>query len=175
MSVVSIGSHRQVNNAVREQTRHGGAVTLSIRRPKALLPILVGGIAAAILDLISAFIVYGSGVPRVIAAGLLGLKVLHGGAPIYALGIVLHFLIAISAAAIYYAASHRLYFLTEHAVVCGLFYGVAVFLVMNLIVLPLSALHAKGPFQLAGLIHGLLIHMFCIGLPISFSIRRYSR
>jgi hypothetical protein len=45
---------------------------------------------------------------------------------------------------------------------------------MNLIVLPLSALHAKGPFTLAGLIQGLLVHMFIIGLPISFSVRRFS-
>jgi hypothetical protein len=55
-----------------------------------------------------------------------------------------------------------------------LFYGIAVFLVMNLIVLPLSALHFRGPFQYLGLVHGILIHMFFIGLPIAWSVRRYA-
>jgi hypothetical protein len=45
---------------------------------------------------------------------------------------------------------------------------------MNLIVVPLSALHFAGPFQLHALIQGLLVHMLLIGLPISFSVRRFS-
>jgi hypothetical protein len=44
---------------------------------------------------------------------------------------------------------------------------------MNLIVLPLSALRAKGPYQLRDLIQGLLVHMVVVGLPISFSVRRF--
>jgi hypothetical protein len=63
----------------------------------------------------------------------------------YVLGVLLHFFIALSFAAFYYAASRRLTFLTEHPPVCGLFYGAAVEQVMNLLVLPLSALHARGP------------------------------
>ncbi len=50
---------------------------------------------------------------------------------------------------------------------CGLFYGAAVEEVMNLIVLPLSALHARGPYHLHDLIQGLLVHMVVVGLPIS--------
>jgi hypothetical protein len=46
---------------------------------------------------------------------------------------------------------------------------------MNLIVVPLSALHGRGPFQLAGLIQGLLVHMFLIGLPISYSVRQFAK
>ena len=41
---------------------------------------------------------------------------------------------------------------------CGLFFGAAVEEVMNLVVLPLSALHSTGPYQLRDLIQGLLIH-----------------
>jgi hypothetical protein len=64
--------------------------------------------------------------------------------PAYVPGVLRHFLIAFSAAAVYYAASRRLGFLKEPALVCGLFYGAAVEEVMNLIVLPLSALHARA-------------------------------
>jgi hypothetical protein len=46
---------------------------------------------------------------------------------------------------------------------------------MNLIVLPLSALHAKGPYRLHDLILGLVVHMVVIGLPISFSVWRFAR
>jgi hypothetical protein len=151
------------------------SAVLPVQKPNAMLAILAGGLLAGSLDLGSAFITFGAGVPRVIAAGLLGPTAVHGGRGFYVLGIALQFFIAISAAAVYYAASRKLTFLKHHALVCGLFYGIAVFLVMNLIVLPLSALHFRGPFQLAGLIEGLLVHMFLIGLPISFSVRHYAK
>jgi Na+/alanine symporter len=151
------------------------SLALPAQRPNALLAILVGGLLAGSLDLGSAFITFGSGVPRAIAGGLLGRAAFQGGAGTYVLGIALHFFIAMSAAAIYYAASRRLMFLREHALISGLFYGIAVFLVMNLVVLPLSALHARGPFHLAGLIQGLLVHMFLIGLSISFSVRYFAK
>jgi hypothetical protein len=47
-----------------------------------------------------------------------------------------------------------------------LFFGAAVEEVMNLVVLPLSALHARGPYKLHDLILGLLVHMVVVGLPI---------
>jgi hypothetical protein len=151
------------------------SATVSVERPLTLVPVLAGGLTAGALDLISAFILYGAGVPRVIAAGLIGATAFKGGPATYALGVALHFLIALGWAAVYYLASRRLEFLKEHPLVCGLFYGMAVYLVMNLIVLPLSALHSKGPFPLAGFIQGLLIIMFCVGLPIAYSVRRYSK
>ena len=151
------------------------SVAVTPRRLSALPAIFVGGLLAGSLDLGSAFVSFGAGVPRAIAAGLLGRSAFQGGPTTYALGIALHFFIAVSAAAVYYGASRRLAFLKEHAVVCGLFYGIAVFLVMNLVVLPLSALHVRGPFQLAGLIQGLLVHMFFIGLPIALSVRYFAQ
>ena len=50
----------------------------STKAYRALLPILVGGLVAGALDLTSAFYFYGRGVPRVIAAGLLGRGVIGG-------------------------------------------------------------------------------------------------
>jgi hypothetical protein len=142
---------------------------------KALLAIAVGGGMAGVLDLTQAFILFGWKVPFVIAAGLLGPEARQGGVGTYILGVLLHFFIAGSAAAVYYGASRRLGFLTEHPWVCGLFFGAAVEDVMTLIVLPLSALHDRGPYQLHDLIQGLAVHMVVIGLPISFTVRRFAR
>lgn len=86
----------------------------------------------------------------------------------------LHFFVACSAAATYYLASRKLPFLTEHPLVSGLFFGAAVEDVMRFVVRPLSALHARGPYELGDLILGLLVHMVVVVLPISFSVRRYA-
>jgi len=139
-----------------------------------LRPILAGGLVAGSLDLTSAFITYGVGVPRVIAGGLLGRQALQGGAGMWILGVILHYFIAFLATTIYCLTSLQLDFLRRHFVVSGLYYGIGVYLVMNLIVLPLSGLHAAGPFKLYGLLQGLLVHMFLIGLPIAVSLRRLS-
>jgi hypothetical protein len=144
------------------------------QKKNGLLAIAVGGLTAGTFDLTQAFILFGPRVPLVIAAGLLGRQARQGGAATYALGVMLHFFIATSATAIYYAASRKLTFLKEHPLVCGLFFGGAVEEVMNFVVLPLSALHARGPYELHDLIQGLLVHMVVVGLPISFSIRRFS-
>ena len=141
----------------------------------ALLAIGVGGLIAGALDLTQACILFGWDIPLAIAAGLLGRQAFHGGAGTYILGVLLHFFIAFSAAAVYYGVSIRLGFLREHPLVCGLFFGGAVQEVMNLVVLPLSALHARGPYKLHDLILGLVVHMVVIGLPISFSVRRFAR
>lgn len=141
----------------------------------AVKAIAVGGMIAGTLDLLQACILFGWDIPLSIAGGLLGHRAFRGGPVIYILGVLLHFFIACSAAATYYFASRRLPFLTEYPLICGLFFGAAVQEVMNLIVLPLSALHARGPFELHDLILGLLVHMVTIGLPIAFSVRRYAR
>lgn len=144
-------------------------------RSTALLAIAMGGLIAGGLDLTQACVLFGRRVPLVIAAGLLGRQAFHGGAATYILGILLHFFIAFSVTAIFYAASRRLFFLTEHPLVCGLFYGIAVELVMSYVVLPLSALHATGPYRLHDVLLGLLVHMVVVGLPISFSVRHFAK
>ena len=153
----------------------GDSAPWPLGKTNALLAIAVGGLIAGALDLTQACILFGWDIPLTIAGGLLGPKAFRGGVGTYVLGVCLHFFIACSAAAVYYTASRRLDFLKEHALVCGLFFGAAVEEVMNLIVLPLSALHARGPYQLHDLIQGLLVHMVVVGLPISFSIRRFAR
>lgn len=150
------------------------SAALSSQNRSALLPIAVGGVTAGGLDLLQACVLFGWKIPLVIAAGLLGRQAVHGGAGTYALGVILHFFIACSAATIYYAVSRKLTFMKEHWIVCGLFFGGAVEEVMNLVVLPLSALHARGPYELHDLILGLVVHMVVIGLPIAYSVHRFA-
>ncbi len=145
------------------------------RKRSALLAIGVGGLIVGTLDLTQAFILFGRKVPLVIAAGLLGASAFQGGVGTYVLGVCLHFFIAGTATAVYYSASRRLSFLKEHPLVCGLFYGMAVELVMSYVVLPLSALQSRGPYELHDVLQGLLVHMVVVGLPISFSVRRFGK
>lgn len=84
---------------------------------------------AGTLDITAAFInswLHGVGPLRVlrsIASGLLGAQARNGGIGTTALGLGLHFLIALGAATVYYAASRKLDLLTRHAIICGLLYG----------------------------------------------------
>jgi hypothetical protein len=145
------------------------------RSSNPVLAIAVGGLVAGALDLTQAMILFGKSIPLAIAGGLLGPQAFHGGAGTYILGVLLHFFIACSAAAIYFAVSRKLRFLTEYPLVCGLFFGAAVELVMTLVVLPLSALHAMGPYTYRDLVAGFLVHMVIVGLPISYSMQRFAR
>src|SRR6266849_7535424 len=148
-------------------------------KPNALLAILWGGFACGVLDITAALVVYGFlGAKPVrllqgIAGGLLGPRTFDGGLVTALLGLVCHFVIAFSAAAVYFAASRRVPFLVQHAVVSGALYGVGVYFFMNRIVVPLS-LATKYPFSFKMMLIGVVIHIFCVGLPISIATRRYS-
>lgn len=151
------------------------ATASNARKNSPWLAIGVGGLIAGVVDLAQASILFGWGIPFAIAAGLLGPRAFQGGAGIFILGVFLHFFIAVSVTAIYYGVSRKLRFMTEYPLVCGLFYGMAVENVMNLIVSPLSALHARGPYRLHDLILGLAVHAVTIGLPVSYSVRKFAR
>lgn len=155
-----------------------------LRQPlaRALTAILLGGLIAGTLDItyacVYSYLMRGTSPVRIlqsVASGVLGANAFTGGKKAAALGLALHFLIATIAAAIYYLASRRLRFLITQAIICGIIFGVCVYLVMNFVVLPLSAISFKMSYPWPSLIGGLLIHMFGIGLPISLVVRRYSR
>jgi hypothetical protein len=141
----------------------------------AVRAILVGGGIAGLLDILMAMHTWSWRVPRAIAGGILGREVFSSESlAVWSLGLALHFFITCSAAAIYYTTSRRLPFLRQYALVCGLFYGIAIWLVMNLVVVPLSALHNFGPFEYWPMVQGLLVHMVMVGLPISFSVKKFA-
>ena len=144
--------------------------------------ILFGGLIAGTLDLtaacISSWFRAGVGPVQVmqsVASGLLGAGAYSGGAKTAVLGVALHFLIATVATSVFYFTSRTLGFLVEHPITAGLLYGVAVYLFMNFVVLPLSAFPHRAAPALSGRIIGLLIIMFCIGLPIAMVVSRFSK
>jgi hypothetical protein len=144
-------------------------------------PILLGGLIAGTLDISAACLtawlrrgISPATVLRFVASGLLGPAALTGGTKTAAIGLALHFLIATGATVVFYLASRKMMFLIERPIHFGLLYGVAVYLFMNFVVLPLS-LVTRGPMTVSGFIIGLLTIMFCVGLPIALIVRRYSR
>jgi hypothetical protein len=144
-------------------------------------PIFWGGLIAGTLDISAAFLTawLRAGVRPVrllqfVASGLIGAAAFNGGVKTAMLGLALHFLIATVATVVFYLASRKFLFLIEHPINFGLLYGIAVYLFMNFVVLPLSAI-APRPMILFGFIIGILTIMFCIGLPIALIVRRFSR
>jgi len=108
-----------------------------------------------------------------IAAGVLGPKSFQGGVATAVLGVALHFVIAFGAAAVYFAASRGMRVLVEQAALFGPLYGIAVYFFMNRIVVPLSGA-TKFPFSVKMMLIGVVIHIFCVGLPIALGIKRFA-
>ena len=139
--------------------------------------VLAGGLTAGAFDLLDAFAFFiprGATAVRIlqsIASGLLGPAAFSGGAPTAALGTLLHFFIACSAATVYYVASRRFPVLVRRWVPCGLVFGLCVFFFMRQIVLPLSLVR-QGGFALPVFLNGIAIHALGIGLPIAYFASR---
>ncbi|HEX5702251.1 MAG TPA: hypothetical protein VFX97_03430 [Pyrinomonadaceae bacterium] len=152
---------------------------------KLLQPILIGGLIAGVLDITYAFVFsyLRSGrtpafVLQSVASGALGRDSYQGGAKTAALGLAFHFLIALTAAAVYVVASRALPFMTTHPIRSGMIFGLCVYAVMYCLVLRVSAIRATTwPWSLpkSVFIGGLLIHVFGIGLPIALVNRHYSK
>jgi uncharacterized membrane protein YagU involved in acid resistance len=155
-------------------------IPLSAQGSKAARVIFWAGLIAGVLDLTGACLVawLRAGVTPVrvfhsIASGIYGSAAFTGGAKMAVLGVVLHFIIATTWAAVYYFASRQIRFLINQPIISGVLYGVVVYLFMNFVVLPLSAV-ARRPAPLSARIIGMLVIIFCVGLPIAFVVRRFS-
>jgi len=109
-----------------------------------------------------------------IASGLLGARAFDGGAATALLGLALHYLIALIWTLVFLVAFQTLRTLRRHLVLTGIAYGIIVWLVMNLVVLPLSNV-SRGPFQPRAAAIAAIILVLCIGLPISLVIGRHLR
>jgi uncharacterized membrane protein YagU involved in acid resistance len=149
-----------------------------MKRSRALPTIALAGLIAGILDITSAFVIAGikgTGSIRMlqgIASGLLGQRSFEGGVATAGLGLAIHFLIAFTAAAVFYAASRKFSSLTQHAGMSGLLYGIAVYIFMYWIVVPLAFPTARH--SMSRDVTALIIHIVLIGLPIALVVRRFS-
>ena len=161
-----------------EAFAHSANDVATRERPRALDTILYGGLAVGVLDGLFALVFYGLilGVQPIrifqsVASGLLGRASYEGGVKTFLLGVLLHFVVATCIAAVYYAASLVLPVLIRRAVVCGLIYGMIAYLVMNYVVIPLSAA-ASGRFSWRTFLPAFIAHAFLVGLPVALLARR---
>jgi hypothetical protein len=152
--------------------------SLPTRRTHPLTFVLAGGIVAGTFDIIYAcsFWALKSDVPvqrilQSVAAGLLGAASFAGGAATAALGLGLHYLIALSMSVAYYLIGRRQPLLWQRPWLCGAGYGLLLYGIMNFVVVPLSA---AGPGSKDPLWIGLsvAVHVLLIGIPIALFARR---
>jgi hypothetical protein len=107
---------------------------------------VIAGLVAGMIDIGAAALINHVGPALIlqgIASGLLGMKSYAGGAGTVTLGLGLQLAMSITIAGIYAAAATRLAWLRSRPVLAGLVFGFGVFVVMNLIVVPLSAFGPK--------------------------------
>jgi hypothetical protein len=145
-----------------------------MKPPRAFDTIIYGGLTAGTLDILDAFIVSGlrgvspERVLRYIASGVLGPNASQGGLEVAALGLGLHFVIALGAATTFWAASQKLSILVRRPVICGLAFGLGVWAFMQYVVVPLSLVRgAAGAPPLLLLLNQFGIHALGVGLPIA--------
>lgn len=156
---------------------------------KNLKPILYAAVLVGVLDITAACInlgvAYGFGPLRVlkgVAGGLLGRSAIEGGLATAALGLAMHFTMALTITTIFYALSRRLPLPQKlwGVVAVGLLYGAAVFAVNNFATAPFLSwvrslyLHTPILFKPPMGWWQLIIHLCCVGLPIALVMHHYA-
>ena len=138
-----------------------------------LRPILLATLVAGTLDILSAFVFAGTVVPvlQTVASGPFGDAVAEGpaGAP---LGLLTHFAIMAVMVAAYVVASRKVPAINRYWIAAGLLYGVALWLVMYWVVLPLRWDSFEPPSALAQIVRQLFSHCVCVGLPLAWIARQ---
>jgi hypothetical protein len=137
---------------------------------------IAGGVAGAIDLALNTFKALNAGTSvlrpwKSVASALLGKDaVIRGGDAMAIIGLGLHFLITIGAAAIYYLVAKRRGWLVRHAFLSGLVFGTIFFLAMNYVILPLSLIGHPIYVGWGTIATSLPSHIIMIGLPISMII-----
>ena len=139
---------------------------------------VLGGVVAGALDIVYAWVYWAikAGVTferilQSVASGLLGPASFRGGARSALLGALLHFGIAIAMSLTYYGIVRRIARFRHRPLIYGPIYGLALFIVMRYIVVPLSAAGGSSgdPLWVSLTIAA---HMFLVGLPIALFANR---
>ncbi len=142
--------------------------------------IVVGGLLAGALDLawaVAQSVAQGRSPSRMlqsIASGVLGSSSYEAGPASMVLGVLLHFAIALGAAATYALASRLWPAIHRRYLVAGALFGVGVYFVMHFVVLPLSRIPWQLTLAPLGLALGLSAHILCVGLPIAWAAWRHA-
>ena len=147
-------------------------------RPSPWLFVLAGGLVAGALDILYACVFWGvrRGVParrifQSVAAGVLGKATFDGGVSTAALGLALHFFIAISMAVAYYVVARRWPLLWRQPWLCGAVYGLFLYGFMNYVVVPLSRA-GGGSKDVLWVTLSIVVHMVLVGIPCAVFARR---
>jgi hypothetical protein len=107
-----------------------------------------------------------------IASGLLGDAAFAGGMAIALLGVFFHLIISFVIAGVFILAADRIPLLRRNVIVGSLLYGFGVFIVMNMIVTPLSAAPPLPAPTLPWLIEAIIEHTLLVGLALGILVRR---
>ena len=110
-------------------------------------------------------------VEQYIASAALGNAAFAGGLATALLGVFFHYLISCVIAGVFLLSAARIPLLRRNIIVGSLLYGIAAFIVMNFIVVPLSAA-PKLDRTLFGLIELIIEHTLLIGLPLGILVQR---
>jgi uncharacterized membrane protein YagU involved in acid resistance len=147
-------------------------------RRNALNAVLCAWVVAGTLDILAAVIYYTNAssaqtirLLQGIASGVLGDEAFTGGMETAMLGLGLHYSIALIWTLVFFVFLGRLRRPLTNRLVIGLAYGVVIWMVMNLVVLPLSNVR-HAPIHLSQAVVGAVILMLCVGLPISIIVGR---
>jgi len=142
--------------------------------------IVLAAFLAGLLDLVLAIIVYSVLLDKTtavkilqsVASGAFGKAAYEGGIKMAALGVVFHFAISFMFTLFYFFIYPRLVFLRQHGVISGIVYGIFIWIVMNLIVLPI-AFSGLLPMEPGSTIIGVSIIILGVGLPIALIAHFY--
>jgi hypothetical protein len=153
------------------------AATPSNYRNQVIGNVLLGGFLAGLADFIyptvKTVMAGGSWMRpwKGVASGLLGPAAHAGGLGTVVLGAALHFFICLGAAALLYLVVSRLKWLPRQWLLLGIIHGIAVLLVMNYVILPLSAI-GQGIYKLEELHIHAFWHIVLVGLPTAYFVTR---
>ena len=141
-----------------------------------MLAILWGGLAAGLMDFAAAMTMNrlpALTIGRAVASGVYGKGAFKMGDDVAWQGVGLHFGMSLIIAAIYVLAAERLTFMRSSALVWGLLYGVAIFVVMSYVVRPLSRA-GVAHYPTANAFFSQFAAMLIFGLFVAFADRWFA-
>jgi len=106
-----------------------------------------------------------------VASGVFGETAFSGGLGTAFAGLAFHLMISFAVVYVFGVLYTRSRTVRSHTPAAGLAYGAAVWCFMNLVVLPSSAV-APAVLTPVAVVHGVIGHAVCVGLPAALSMRR---